>query len=423
MKECRPTDLYKVLKESTYSIDDDAYLIDFYAPIVSLKTIMIYLALRNQTGEGEIEFSSFYSLFQITEGEFVNALESLEALALIKTFLLKKTSNNYFTFALYSPRNPQEFFSNVLLIGTLKKFTNEEYISSLEKKYALESLPEGHQDVTTKFQDYFSFDFNGENFNTLSSNLLSKKTSVISLYFDKKKFISKMIEEIPNFKETSLSKTEYVKVARYAALYNYDEETMASFLSSSINVYNPNKKYGESINFKALETICLDNDKTEYMHKKIAPLDSEVHGDAPIAQTIRAMDRLSSIEFLSKLQNGGKPATSDLKLINTLSTDMGLPDNVINALIFYVLKMKNNVLNNTYVEKLAGSLAREGCQTALDAFNYLENTSSGMKNSKKQTKKPIKPIEIKPIESHQEETKNTDESVDDDDYEEFLNSL
>ncbi len=426
MFETKPTDTYKVLRESTYSLDEDSYLVDFYAPIISLKSVMIYIGLRSQVGEEEKEFSSLYSLFQVTEGEFVNALESLEAIGLIKTYLLKKTYNNAFSFALFSPRSPLEFSSNILLIGTLKKFTDSQYIEHLEKKYQLDPLPDGYQDVSEKFQDHFTFDFNGENFNELSRQLSGRKTSTISLYFDRKKFIAKMLDEIPSFKETSLSKAEYIKIARYAALYNYDEETIASFLSSSISVYNPNKKYGDSVDFQALERLCLDNDQREYLHKQITPVNSEVHGDSPIASTIRAMDRLSSIDFLSKLQRGGKPATNDLKLINTLSADMGLPDNVINALIFYVLKMKNNVLNNAYVEKLAGSLAREGCQTALDAFNYLENTSTGMKSGKKASKKEDKASsKNKPVETKVEEIKNNGSISDDeaDDYDDFLNSL
>lgn len=386
MFEIKPNDTYKVLKESVYSLDDDKYLIDLYAPILTIKPISIYLALRNQIGEGEKEFSSFCSLFQVTEGEFVNALEGLEAFGLIRTFLFKKTQNNAFSFALYSPRSPMEFFSNILFIGTLKKFTNDEYISSLKEKYELDALPTGVLEVSEKFQDHFTFDLNGESFNSLSNSLAGKRSASISLYFDKKKFISKMRDDIPSFNELSLSKSEYVKIARLAALYNYDEETMASFLSSSISVYNPNKKYGESIDFHTLETLCIDNDSREYMHKKEIPVKSEIHGNDPIAQTIRAMDRLSSVDFLSKLQKGGKPASSDLKLINTLSVDMGLPDNVINALIFHVLKINNNVLNNAYVEKLAGSLAREGCLTALDAFNYLQNTSSEMNKNKKKIK-------------------------------------
>ena len=59
MKEAKPTDSYNVLKESSYSFEDDAYLLDFYAPILSLKAIGVYLALRNEAGEENKPFSSF----------------------------------------------------------------------------------------------------------------------------------------------------------------------------------------------------------------------------------------------------------------------------------------------------------------------------------------------------------------------------
>ena len=126
MIEARASDHYNVLKESSYSFEDDAYLLDFYAPILSLKAIGVYLALRNEAGEENKPFSSFYLQYQISEGDFFSSLEGLEAIGLIKTYFLEKSESNSFSFALYSPRSPEEFLSIELLCGTLIRFTNEE---------------------------------------------------------------------------------------------------------------------------------------------------------------------------------------------------------------------------------------------------------------------------------------------------------
>jgi replication initiation and membrane attachment protein DnaB len=146
---------------------------------------------------------------------------------------------------------------------------------------------------------------------------------------------------------------------------------------------------------------------------------------------VRAMDSLSAVDFLSKLQKGGKPASSDLKLINTLVGEMGLPENVCNALVFYVLQIKENVLNASYVEKLAGSLVREGCLTAIDALNYLGKTGSSLKKrgKKEENKKTIvpkkekkeEPVEEKPVVTPS--VAPTEEDEEEDDYEALLESL
>lgn len=390
MKEARPTDSYNVLKESSYSFEDDAYLLDFYAPILSLKTIGVYLALRNEAGEESKPFSSFYLHYQVSEGDFFSSLEGLEAIGLIKTYFLEKSESNSFSFALYSPRSPEEFLSNELLSGTLIRFTNEEYVLSLQKKYALSPLPEGYQDVSKKFMDQFQLDMNGKLYLSLSSknSLAGKRCPAISLYFDKRKFLNKMKEERPSFQENVLAKTEYVRIARYASLYAFDEETMASFLLSSRNVFDMNKEYGSRMDFHALEKLCMDNDTHEYLRRKAGKA-SEIHGESGVATVIRAMDSMNSVDFLTLLQKGGKPAESDLRIINTLVVEMGLPENVTNALIFHVLKIHNNVLSSTYVEKLGASLVREGVETALDALNYLENNTKKMR--KPQTTTSNKP--------------------------------
>lgn len=425
MKEAKPTDSYNVLKESSYSFEDDAYLLDFYAPILSLKAIGVYLALRNEAGEESKPFSSFYLHYQISEGDFFSSLEGLEAIGLIKTYFLEKSESNSFSFALYSPRSPEEFLSNELLSGTLIRFTNEEYVLSLQKKYALSPLPEGYQDVSKKFMDQFQLDMNGKLYLSLSSknSLAGKRCPAISLYFDKRKFLNKMKEERPSFQENILAKTEYVRIARYASLYAFDEETMASFLLSSRNVFDMNKEYGSRVDFHALEKLCMDNDTHEYLHRK-AGKPSEIHGENGIATVIRAMDSMTSVDFLKLLQKGGKPAESDLRIINTLVAEMGLPENVANALIFHVLKIHNNVLSSTYVEKLGASLVREGVETALDALNYLESNTKKMR--KPQTKTENKPSPKKLSSLPKEATpieKEPPVLEEDEDYDAILDNL
>lgn len=425
MKEARPTDNYNVLKESSYSFEDDAYLLDFYAPILSLKTIGIYLALRNEAGEGNKPFSSFYLHHQVSEGDFFSSLEGLEAIGLVKTYFLKKSEWNSFSFVLYSPRSPQGFLSNELLSGTLIRFTSEEYVLSLQKKYALSPLPEGYQDVSKKFMDQFQLDMSGNLYLSLSTNnpLAGRKCPSISLYFDKKKFLNKMKEERPSFQENTLSKAEHIRIARYASLYAFDEETMASFLLSSRNVCNMSKEYGSRVDFHALEKLCMDNDTHEYLRRKAGKA-SEIHGESGVATVIRAMDSMNSVDFLTLLQKGGKPAESDLRIINTLVVEMGLPENVTNALIFHVLKIHNNVLSSTYVEKLGASLVREGVETALDALNYLESNTKKMR--KPQTKTENKPSPKKLSSLPKEATpieKEPPVSEEDEDYDAILDNL
>lgn len=428
MIEARASDHYNVLKESSYSFEDDSYLLDFYAPILSLKTIGVYFALRNEVGAENKPFSSFYLQYQISEGDFFSSMEGLEAIGLIKTYFLKKSESNTFSFALYSPRSPQEFLSNELLSGTLIRFTSQEYVLSLQKKYALSSLPEGYQDVSKKFMDQFQLDMSGNLYLSLSNNsLVGRKCPSISLYFDKNKFFAKIKEEYPSFRDNTISNSEYVRVVRYATLYAFDEETMASFLLSSSTVFNMHKEYGNRIDFHLLEKLCVENDHHEYLHRK-TNTSSSMQGKDGISTVVRTMDSMNSVDFLRLLQKGGKPAESDLKIINNLVVKMGLPENVTNALIFHVLKIKNNVLNPAFVEKLGASLVRQGVTTALDALNYLESNSKKPRtpqakaNNRLETKETPKTDRTNEI-NEKETNKDVKDDDNDLDYDSFLDSL
>lgn len=428
MKETRPQDIFSVRKASVYSLEDDAYLLDMYSPIITLKNASIYLALRNEIGNETNNFSSFYEKYQVSEGEVYNALEALEAIGLIKTYFLEKSQDNSYVFFLYCPRSPSEFFSNELLVGTLTRYTSEEYVNKIIKKYSLNDNQDGYKNISTSFMNYFQLDAEKGIYKSLNSSLLGRKCSTISLSFNKKDFIAKL-NETSNvaIKETTFSKEEYVKLARIATLFAFDEEMMASLLSSSSSVFNISKEYGNRINFYNLEKLCKDNETLTYTHRRIGK-DSEVSGNGGLAYVIREMDRLTSKEFLKKLQNGGEPARSDEKLIEKIVVDMGLPQNVTNALLFYVLKIRGqSVINASYIEKLAASLVREGTETALDALNFLGNTSKEMQNKSKKTyskankdfkkKEEVKEVkEEKPVETKEE-------TIDDDEYEDFLNSL
>lgn len=67
---------------------------------------------------------------------------------------------------------------------------------------------------------------------------------------------------------------------------------------------------------------------------------------------------LSPIEFLCYKQGGVPVVGADKKIIEDLVRVMKLPDIVVNVLVEYVLKMKNQKLDRSYIEKIAGNWVR-----------------------------------------------------------------
>lgn len=438
MVKAVPSDKLSVKKANVFTSQDDEFLLDLYSPIISLRNISVYFALRNEIGNEVIDFSSFYLKYQVSEGEFLNALEALEAIGLVKTLYLEKSESSSFVFMISSPRTAGEFLKNELLIGTLRNYTSEEYINSLAKKYSSNINENDYKDVSKKFMDYFQLNNEKGIYESINASILTRKPSKISLSFNRKEFINKLNENSStSIKETAFSDAEYVKLARLAALYGYDEEMMASLLNSSSEILKLGKLYdknafGERIDFKALENACKAHEGVTYTHKQ-ASKSSEVNGSGPIQDVIRECDRLTSKEFLKKLQKGGEPARADERLINKLVVDMGLSQNVTNALLFYVLKVKGDkVLSPNYLEKLAGSLVREGVETAIDTINYLGKTDAELREKRNAYQKKNKTIYSKKKEAvepqeeipeKKEEPLPEKEEEIEDDYEDFMEFL
>ena len=413
-----PSDTFEVSKMSLVGDVDKDILFDFYAPIVGAKNVLYYFLLLRDEALGTQTYSSFFSHYQLSQSEFVNGFSSLEAIGLVKTYVKKEGNHDHYLYCLYGPKTPSEFFSNELLNALLFRFLDEKERERLKKKYSLKMMDVScFKDVSLDFSSYFQID----NDSLLSTNvekegMLSRKAGTLKLYFDKNLFFAALRKELPDVSKESLSQEEVVRVARIMTLHGFDEETIASFVARS---FEPNKVFGSKVNFDRLRQLALDTSDFAFTKKEpILATESNVSGQNSYAKTIRLMDKMGSIEFLSMLQKGHKPAKSDLAIIDCLVNEIGLPENVTNALIFFTISTNGNTLNANYLEKVGASLVRADITNALDAYNYLIASSS-----KKGYVKPLPNKKVKKEVSKEKEVAPKESKEETDDFDDILNSL
>ena len=384
MKELSPSDLFETRRESLFSWRDQEYLLDFYAPLIGIKAIALYGALLAEDSPETHAHGTFLSKIQLSVGEMVASLNALEAVGLVATYSQKGEKFNNFVYCLYAPKTPKDFLDNVLFAGTLRKYLPEDKIEALAKKYALVPPPSDFENVSESFRDYFAPDFDDPSFRKESLSTGGRKTGPIQTGFDKNVFFKALSAKDPRIKEANFAPEELIKLARLAALYSYSEEAMADFVSSHFSF---SREVGNRIDFYGVEKEAKDSLRFDYLRQSPAQ-SSGVHDDGALARTIRAMDSLTPVEFLSKLQKGNKPAPGDLSLLEELTVEMGLSAPLCNALVFYVITTHDGQLPARYVEKIAASLMRKGIETSLDALNYF---SAGKKTYGKAPEAPASP--------------------------------
>ncbi|MCQ2742226.1 MAG: DnaD domain protein [Bacilli bacterium] len=418
MKDVGNSDFYEVKKMGLVSDVDRMSLVDLYSPLIGAKAVGVYLALLlDPTLDGALlTHDKLFRRLDLKAGEFFQAIEPLEACGLVRTYFKESEEARFFVYCTYCPKDPREFFDDVLFVGTLRKRIGEKAFNELVEKYSPSAPVEGFEEVTTTFKNYFEPDFNDPAYNgKVSYDALGHKIDHIKTDFNLTEFIEELHKLDIN--EHNLSKGEMRRVEKFAVLYSLGGETVAQALCRN---FKPSAPMGKRVDFLSFDEECRHLAEFPYLKKAEEGEKSDVSSNTPIAQLIRKMDDLTPVNFLTALQNGHKPVASDLKIIESLRTELGLPAPVINALLSYVLQTNDNLLNRSLCEKIGASLAREDVKNARDAMDYLLKTqkrSSGKATKTYAKKTYVKKekeavVEEKPtVEAKKEETV-TDEEID-----------
>ena len=413
MKTVGPKDFYEVKRMNQISDLEWGYASDFYLPLLGPVPFAVYRMLYDDESANNGNASTHDKLFrkaQVSSGEFYHALECLEALALVKTYVNDEGGLHYFVYALYAPKQPKSFFKDVLLVGTLKKYIGEDAVKKLREKYKAPKVLPVFKDVSTTFSAVYHPDFNDPVYGTnpSDSDVVGGELA-INTDFNLPAFLANLANY--GIKGESLNSDEKASIAKYGILYSITPKAMAEIIA---NRYDGNAKYGERVDFKKVESDCLDTMEFKYLRGERE--DSQVSGDSALAAKIRMMDKSSPIRFLSYLQGNTKPIPSDASIALYLSKDLKLPNGAVNALIDYALQTNDNILNRTFCEKTAAGMLREGVKNARDAMDYLNGIRkkrNGIKKNKQSAKvayedTPTNVSEEKPVEQEEEAEEDFD---------------
>lgn len=371
-------DLYKVRLNSLIAGYDRTTIINLYQPIIGAIAMSLYFTFECEAENQKIMGSSIHENLLIrtslSVNEFLKARKLLEAVGLLKSYISKSGDYKLYEYEVFAPKTPKAFIDDVLLYGMLTKYVGEKEARRLKSIYALkECEPEGNE-ISSTFIEIFHPDFNDPSFSHVHQDelLLGRKVGKIDAEFNYDHFFEALLNAA-NIKQNAFTKKEVKEIERFATLYGVDEMNMASVISK---VYNPGMEKGKRVDFSKV-SIYLQNESTySFLNKnktsKKDDLSHRVSSETDMAKKINMMESESPIAFLKVLQDNIPPASSDMRLIQTILDKYKLTFGVTNVLIEYVLNKNNNVLSRALMEKIAVSLAREKITTAIDAMNYFK---------------------------------------------------
>ena len=417
-----PKDILIVKRKSLIADYDKETIFNLYQPMIGALGCALYMTLlyeaKNQKVTSVSTHEQILIKMQVTTQEFLKARGLLEAVGLLKTYLEGSEEEiKTYRYNLYAPKTPKSFFDNTLLYGMLIKYIGERDANRLKSLYNEDVSEEEGTEISKSFGEVFHPDFEDPAFKKAlsASKERGRQTAKIDSEFNYDRFFESL-ESVSQINKNSLTKKELKEIERLCALFGVDEIAAADIVA---HIYDPSQPKGSRIDFKEMSNMLQNSSNYSFlssMHKK---RDSgKVTSDSDLAHKIHLMETLSPKEFLTILQGGASPASSDLRLIDDLSAKFHLTPGVINALIDFILTVNNNVLSRAYAEKVAASLAREGITTVIDAMNYLKKTKKGQKRSKSnnqdnQPKEPTTESNIPTEETSEEDDVSWDDLIND----------
>lgn len=368
MKDVSGKDFYEVRKMGIIPSTGYSYLYDFYCPLIGVNCCGLYsfLAMEANSRSGELlSHEALLSKAMISNGQFYIAMESLEAVGLIKTYLKEDKSLRIFYYDIYPPKNPEQFGKDVLLMGTLRKYLGKDACKELLSRYKKLSPSEG-KEVTANFQSVFHPDFDDPSYSVKGDELIGEGGGKLETGFDMAMF--KTYVQKNGIAEETLSKKELEKISSLATLYGITPESMCEMV---VSCYDESKRLGSKLDLDNLSKLASDTLRFSFLKGKQG--ESAIYGESALAQKIKMMDETNPIDYLKIRTPGSKPPKSDLSIIEKLVTETSLPQGPINALIDFSLETNDNILSAKSCEKLAAALVRAGVDNARDAMEFLRN--------------------------------------------------
>ena len=338
-------------------------LSNLYQPIIGYASLAIFFTLvaeaKNQKITNVTSHNQLLNRLQMAPGDFVDARKRLEAVGLLKTYLESKENIKIYHYQVYAPKAPFAFFDDALLYGMLIKAVGDTDANRFKMIYHFSVEEEQGKDISSSFIDVYQPNFEDPAFiKALSgAQAIGRRSGKANLQFNYDVFF-KQLSEQSQIKQEAFTKKDMKEIARLATLNGISEKDAANIVA---RIYNPYKPAGSRIDYQELATKFQQQDAQALYRKdgeNEEPVESStVTSDSQIAAKVNLMEKVSPKDYLSILQNGSQPASSDLKIVEYLSGKMQIPNGVINVIIDYVLTVNNNVLYRGLCEKVAASLA------------------------------------------------------------------
>lgn len=316
-----------------------------YYPLMSKEACIVYSILcdlKNEMPQSDLEV-----LCGLSATQFLKARKQLEQFHLIRTF----QNSSLWLYQVYAPLSSNDFLRHDTYGRMLLNNVGSSRFDQIKNLFQFEDGKEEDMKEVSEEIDVSSLDQWTQMKEDKYVSLLPKTS------FEKYDFnFDVFLRGLDNIFPARLRTQENLsKIAELATIHGIDEEEMKKYVNRAVNTQT------KVFDYEKLKKLVLGNQRTS---KKKGKSKYDV---APV-------------QFIAKLSNGAPVSTAERQLIERLMTEFGLEKEVVNVLIEYVLKMKNQKFPKRYVETIAASWKRLGIDSVEKAKKQIAPKQKQKKN-------------------------------------------
>lgn len=386
-------------------------LTQFYQPVMGSMAVSLFLTLANLTPETlgwsyRQPHSHLMTFMNCGIADINQARRYLEAMGLIKTYRDEASHSSYqrqtLVYELKTPLSVNQFINHPQFnISLFHQLGDESYYNLLDA-WNEESLNEQQFDLTDISQPFTEV-FNVYSQTTHEKEIINKvagqhyqaQYEEIDLsQLDYSAFDFELFKQVlftEGIDLTSITNVVKQEVVGLSQFYKLDEVMIARVVKLAFN------EKSQQVNLPDLRTIAR---KQEYFANRPSPAQlqkaqkaqTELESPAAIKERkletqkayphfteaeleiIDICERLEPSKMLADLKRhiGGFASDSEQQTITRLQQQSSLNDSVINMLIYYIIKMRNNTnINKKFADLIANDWQQEGLTSPAQVMNYV----------------------------------------------------
>lgn len=372
-----------VIGSGTLSLDDLSTLALLYQPLIGSDSQGIYLFLSALVNANSYQSDLYPKSFLLDalnqkEKTVLEAVGKLEAVGLLSTY----QKESVYMYRLAMPLTPKQFFLDGILGSYLKSEIGPANFEYLFKRFSIPEVSrEGYLNITKSFDQVYQV----KTLDTMSSSLhiVGRKPGagvVINQDFK----LDQLFEILPVRlqKKRIFTKKIQSQIASILYVYGFTLEEMKQVLVEA---------YDEDHSALFYERINLMASRYHEKHNGKEHIEIDLKGDTedrPKLSDFSPQDLIS--HYAPKMTNSAFALQTIRQFVERNAVDVG----VINAVIIICLRIKTDLPNLNYLEKVLHTLIEKGISSEADAYEYIMKEPESKQNKKPtyQKEKRVAPV-------------------------------